>query len=278
MPQPCLDHLSDRLLRAGIAPRHVRRYVRELFDHFDDLVREEKESGAGRGLAETRALSRLGSDDALADAMLSRPELRSLTARYPWAVFGLGPIAMLALGFAAALAVEIGIIELATAYGPAIGLKPGPDAARWFTRVLLVWNTLTVYFAPLGFAALLYQVGSRQRMRPAWIVTGVALVCILGGFRESDLLRYGLQGLRRADGPVGISSAFPAFRGRHRPRRPKSGHRRRCLVAVGEEEVFGRHGAFPHRDLSCIAARHQAPFLAEGRFLFALWMTKAKTE
>ena len=41
MPQPSFDHLSERLLRAGIAPRHVRRYARELSDHFDDLVREE---------------------------------------------------------------------------------------------------------------------------------------------------------------------------------------------------------------------------------------------
>ena len=78
MPQPRFERLSERLLKAGIAPRHVRRYARELSDHFDDLVREEKESGAGRELAETRALSRLGNEDDLAEAMLSRPELRSL--------------------------------------------------------------------------------------------------------------------------------------------------------------------------------------------------------
>ncbi len=30
-------------------------------------------------------------------AMLARPELRSLTARFPWAVFGVGPIVLLAL-------------------------------------------------------------------------------------------------------------------------------------------------------------------------------------
>src|ERR1700753_2895211 len=100
MPQSRLDRksqrLSERLLSAGIAPRHVRRYVRELSDHFDDLMREEIANGAGRQLAETCALSRLGNDDALAEAMLSRPELRSLTSRFPWAVFGLGPIVLLA--------------------------------------------------------------------------------------------------------------------------------------------------------------------------------------
>ena len=184
MPQPRFERLSERLLKSGIAPRHVRRYVRELGDHFDDLVNEEREGGATRELAQTNALARLGNDDNLAEAMLERPGLRSLASRYPWAVFGLGPIAMLALGLAVALAAEIGIIELATAYGSAIGLKPGPDAARWFTRVLLVWNTFAVYFVPLAFAALFYLVGSRQRMRPAWIITGVALICVLGGFQN----------------------------------------------------------------------------------------------
>jgi hypothetical protein len=66
MPQPRFDRLSERLLHAGIAPRHVRRYARELGDHFDDLVCEEKADGVTRDLAETRARSRLGHDEDLA--------------------------------------------------------------------------------------------------------------------------------------------------------------------------------------------------------------------
>src|SRR5580698_9487683 len=103
MLQSRFSRLSERLLHAGIAPRHVRRYARELSDHFDDLVREEKGGGAGRELAETRALSRLGNDDDLANAMLSRPELRSLTARFPWAVFGIAPLVIPLLSAVAAL-------------------------------------------------------------------------------------------------------------------------------------------------------------------------------
>ena len=45
---PCFDRLAERLLHAGIAPRHVRRYTRELSDHFDDLVRVENAGGASR--------------------------------------------------------------------------------------------------------------------------------------------------------------------------------------------------------------------------------------
>src|SRR5271169_6849400 len=127
MLQSRFNRLSERLLHAGIAPRHVRRYERELSDHFDDLVREEKAGGAARDLAETRALSRLGNDEDLANAMLSRPELRSLTARYPWAVFGIGPILLLALSIAGGLYLEAWLLNLPSGvFTYWTGQPPGP--------------------------------------------------------------------------------------------------------------------------------------------------------
>src|SRR5665213_2555771 len=155
MLQSRFNRLSERLLHAGIAPRHVRRYVRELGDHFDDLAREEKEGGAGRELAETRALSPLGNDDALADAMLSRPELRSLTSRFPWAVFGLGPLVMLAASVVGALYLEIWLLNRPSGvFTYLTGQPPGPVTAKLATRVFTVYNTLAVYIAPLLFAWL----------------------------------------------------------------------------------------------------------------------------
>ena len=198
MPQPCFDRLSERLLTAGIAPRHVRRYARELRDHFDDLVRAEKADGAARELAETSALSRLGSDDDLAEAMLSRPELRSFMSRYPWAVFGLGPIMLLALGVVAALFLEVGLmLFLSWLLTDMLHVLPGtgsPVGARWATFVFTIYNTLAVYGAPLAFAWLFYRVGSQRRLRPAWIVTGVALACILGGFQNLVYYDTGCKG------------------------------------------------------------------------------------
>ena len=46
--QPRFEILSSTLLRAGIAPRHVHRYVAELRDHFEDLVRDEMTKGSRR--------------------------------------------------------------------------------------------------------------------------------------------------------------------------------------------------------------------------------------
>jgi hypothetical protein len=189
MPQSCFDrqnqHLSERLLRAGIAPRHVRRYARELSDHFDDLVREESANGAGRELAETRALSRLGGEDDLAGAMLSRPELRSFMSRFPWAVFGVVPLAIPVLTAVAALYFEVWFITHIHGLFPYLtGQPPGPVTAKLATKVFTAYNTLAVYIAPLLFAWLFYWLGSRQRMRPAWIIAGVAIICIFGGFQE----------------------------------------------------------------------------------------------
>src|SRR6202020_1531319 len=103
----------------------------------------------------------------LANAMLSRPELRSLTARFPWAVFGLGPVVMIALSVVAALFLEAGIIMLLDylLHG-VIGYAPASAAAKIAnakiaTQIFTVYNTLAVYGTPLVFAWLFYRIGSR---------------------------------------------------------------------------------------------------------------------
>jgi hypothetical protein len=197
MPQPRFERLTERLLHAGIAPRHVRRYVRELRDHFDDLMREEKAGGAARELAETRALSRLGNDEDLAQAMLSKPELRSLTARFPWAVFGIGPIVMLAASLVGALYLEFWLLHLpGGVFSYWTGQPPGPVTAKLATQVYTVYNTLVVYGGPLLFAWLFYRIGARQKDARELDHIGRGPCLHPGRFPEPDLLRHGLPGLR----------------------------------------------------------------------------------
>ena len=83
MPEP-FESLRETLLRAGLAPAHVRRYLRELSEHFSDLVCEALETGLGLTEARTAARARLGVDEALAGAMLAERSLRSWTGRAPW--------------------------------------------------------------------------------------------------------------------------------------------------------------------------------------------------
>ena len=211
---PCFDRLSERLLTAGIAPRHVRRYVRELSDHFDDLVREEKDGGASRELAETRALARLGHEEDLAEAMLARPELRSLTSRFPWAVFGLGPVVLLALSVVAALYLEFGLLTfLSYLINDLMGYAPHSATvkqanAKLVTEIFTIYNMLAVYVVPLLFAWLFYRMGSQQRMPRSWIMLGVILVCVLGGFQNIVFYDTGCRGC----GHLMVDSAFlPPF-------------------------------------------------------------------
>ena len=195
MPRSQFSELNERLLRAGIAPRHVRRYVTELRDHFDDLVREETEKGSKQEIAEDVARTRIGSNDELAAVMLARPGMRSVTARFPWAVFGLGPVLMLALVVAMAILIEGGIVF----WGPEIP-RWSVDWARFSFDAL---NWAVTYSAPLGIAALVVLVGVRQRSRGAWIVAGAAIVCIVGAFHD--------VGIQWSDSPASPSTLNASF-------------------------------------------------------------------
>src|SRR5437764_12268683 len=86
------EALGETLLRAGIGPGRVRRYLRELDDHLAELTARECAAGYGPAEAAARARSLLGSDEELAQSWLSNPRLKSFTARAPWLVFGLTPL------------------------------------------------------------------------------------------------------------------------------------------------------------------------------------------
>lgn len=49
------DRLRESLLKAGVAPRHVRRYLRELDQHFEDLAEQQRQSGYDEEDAASRA-------------------------------------------------------------------------------------------------------------------------------------------------------------------------------------------------------------------------------
>jgi len=71
------EALRETLLIAGIAPRHVRRYLRERDDHLADLTEAQRAAGHGNEDAAVRARAlwaamRIGGGD-----VLSSPSLRS---------------------------------------------------------------------------------------------------------------------------------------------------------------------------------------------------------
>lgn len=106
-----LKSLSERLLRAGVAHRHVSRYMRELHDHYEDALREELAKGLDRSLAEQTAWARLGNEEELARSVLAQPALRSTAARFPLLVFGAAPVFIWFTSLALSLFALGGFIE-----------------------------------------------------------------------------------------------------------------------------------------------------------------------
>lgn len=103
MRDPFAD-LREDLLRAGISPRRVNRYVRELSDHHTDLTQYLQSQGHSRHDAECDAMQRLGSHDTLLLPMLADRRFRSIASRWPALVYlGLPLASQVVLAILAAL-------------------------------------------------------------------------------------------------------------------------------------------------------------------------------
>jgi hypothetical protein len=174
------SQLRERLLRAGVAPRHVRRYLNELSDHLTDLRTEEERAGRSRAEAESAALARLGGVESLAKAMIEQRQFQSWSARAPWAIFGLGPLCILAAAWFLALFIlwsgwQIFMPGTST---PFVGLLD-----RWAMLYFGVGRLL--YFgAPIFIGWLMGLVAARQRLNALWPTVGVGLIALIAGVAQ----------------------------------------------------------------------------------------------
>ena len=173
MPQS-FEPIRETLLRAGVAPVHVRRYLRELSEHYADLVGEEQ--AAGRSPEEARAIARerLGGDEALADAMLAQPGMRSWTARAPWATLVVGPFLLLILAWLAPAMLALLVMWQKHFQHP----LPLPPA--WLPPVDEALFNLVQFGGPLLIASGIALLGARQRSRMIWPLLGCALIAFFG--------------------------------------------------------------------------------------------------
>lgn len=174
------DELRERLLRAGIAPRHVRRYLAELTEHLSDLIAEEEGAGFSREKAEYAALARMGTIDDLAKAMIDQLRFQSWSARVPWAMFGIAPLFYLTAAYL-----------LACCYlwlGWRIFL-PGADTPFGGRPATHIYDLSNVYFqagkyfyafAPIFVSWGVMALAARQRLKALWPAIGLALLAWMG--------------------------------------------------------------------------------------------------
>jgi hypothetical protein len=173
-----LEELSEPLLRAGVAPRVVQRYLRELEDHYDDALREELAGGADPAAAAQAAWARLGDTEQLLRSALARPELRSVRARFPGVVFGAGAV----VGWLAALVLALGATALTHALLLDSGLTPGWHRA-WTDGLCFICARVV----PVALIAAMFVDAARQRLASRWPLAGTALLALLTGTTRIEL-------------------------------------------------------------------------------------------
>jgi hypothetical protein len=167
------DAVAETLLKGGVAPRRVRRYVRELDEHLDDLTAQQRASGYDSDDAAARARARLGDDTELAQAMLEQPGMRSWPARLPWLVFLLLP---------PILTIAIGMLLYAAFYfvgdGAARINAVLPVPQDWLIGVSVTAMTAIDVLAVPVMAVLLVVLADRQRLKLLWPLLGIALLLL----------------------------------------------------------------------------------------------------
>jgi hypothetical protein len=173
MPEP-FEPLRETLLRAGVASGQVRRYLRELSEHFSDLVDEEREAGRSPDEARAIARARLGGDEALAEAMLAQPSLRSWTGRAPWATLVVGPFLLLMLAWFLPLLLVVLVMS------PERALRPLPLPPAWLPPVDEALFNLVQFGGPLLIACGIALLGARQRSRAVWPLLGCVVIAVFG--------------------------------------------------------------------------------------------------
>lgn len=175
-PRDRLDHLRERLLRAGLSRRYVGRVVRELREHQVDLVEESLIAGRAPEEAEREAWRRLGGIASLAAAVIDADPRRAVVRSHPILAFTLMPLLLFPLVVIAIGGAAIGLHSAASAFaGPSAG-----DPA-FIAAMISVMHALAWYGAAPLAAAACCEAARRHRCSWFWPLMSCLLLGALGG-------------------------------------------------------------------------------------------------
>ncbi|MGA2218057.1 MAG: hypothetical protein ABSG51_08220 [Terracidiphilus sp.] len=203
------NQLRERLLRAGVAPRHVRRYFNELADHFNDLRAEEERAGRSPAEAESAAFVRLGGMDDLANAMIAQRQFQSpfrfFCVLAPWAAFGLAPVLLLALGYLVACSI------LASGWTIFLNGSPTPFVKVSGAAEVYFGIGRSLYFASpvlIGWAIAL--TAARHRLKALWPTVGLVVIACIGAAAQVHATRTAAVSSGIPLGPTHVTLALNA--------------------------------------------------------------------
>jgi len=170
------NELSEQLVKGGISPRCVVRLIAELRDHHADLAESALADGMSVEDARKQADSLLGTQDDILSDTLAREELKSWTARWPWALYGVMPPVILVATVALTLYLVVAISRVVTLFAGEFSLVPA-----WAAAATNVLSLFLMYVSPMLLGAAIGYIAIRRRSSWLWPVLGIVLVAILGG-------------------------------------------------------------------------------------------------
>jgi len=174
--------LRSRLLREGVARKHVKRTVRELRHHVADLERKALAVGLPPQQAVEQAKERIGDQERIIQEILARSELKSWAHRFPWGVYGLLPALIFALTAILSIVAVVSLLDLvATVSGLPPAAFANALASRWWALGLLdSWRWFMMYGLPFALAVSLCFFAARREAPVLWPTVGVVLILLLG--------------------------------------------------------------------------------------------------
>jgi hypothetical protein len=203
MSESLFAPLAERLLRAGIAPRHARRLVLELETHYAMLVEEGLQRGEPQAVAQLAARSRLGTDAEILSSALADPALMAWGARWP-TLCGFAPLLALAGSFVATLAVLAAVFSV---LGSVHALRPQNGRGWWLELGAAVISVLLTYGLPALWACVLARYAAQRRLSWHWPLAGVVLTGALGAATNVNLVWPAPGGRGHLSAGLGFSTA-----------------------------------------------------------------------
>jgi hypothetical protein len=167
---PWFEEVRERLLRRGLPPTYVQRFVAELADHFHDL----KEETMG---AEADLVSRLGEPAQVADAAVAAYRRRSFIGRHPAAaflVFAISPV------ITQWVLMIFGVVALRSC--------SGQGTFDWYDNH---WGLSLLIAVSSIFLGILYgELAMRLGLGSKWRVASCVVLGVIAMFWESAFGRY----------------------------------------------------------------------------------------
>lgn len=175
-----LLHLRNTLLQGGVAYKHVRRFIAELKDHYEDLEKDALKNGISKQDARDLADNRLGEPEFLVNEMLARSELKSLGYRYPKALLVIGPVftvvvfsIMLAFLIAGVI-VGFNLVFKGAEMTEQIVALPG-----WVIMLLSSIRLFWMYLLPLLIIAMFINYAEKNCLSLKYYGLGLFMACLI---------------------------------------------------------------------------------------------------